>query len=145
VISTDEFADLRIRHVGYDFKELQKTITSMVEKLPLTVESMNKFKQTILVENQIMDFAKKALEVRYGADEVRRITVDFTEFLRPVRNEDSGNDLWSVFNRVQEKVIEGDFNYNFGNRTRKARKIKNFQQDMIVNSKLYELAAEYCS
>lgn len=144
VISTDEFADLRIRHMGYDFKELQKTITSMVEKLPLTVESMNKFKQTILVENQIMDFAKKALEVRYGADEVKRITVDFNEFLRPVRDEDAGNDLWSVFNRVQEKVIEGDFSYNFGNRTRKARRIKNFQQDMVVNSKLYELAAEYC-
>jgi hypothetical protein len=105
---------------------------------------MNKFKQTILVENQIMDFAKKALEVRYGADEVKRITVDFNEFLRPVRNEDAGNDLWSVFNRVQEKVIEGDFSYNFGNRTRKARRIKNFQQDMVVNSKLYELAAEYC-
>lgn len=145
VISTDEFADLRIRHMGYDFKELQKTITSMVEKLPLTVESMNKFKQTILVENQIMDFAKKALEVRYGADEVKRITVDLTDFLRPVRNEDAGNDLWSVFNRVQEKVIEGDFSYNFGNRTRKARRIKNFQQDMVVNSNLYELAAEYCN
>ena len=92
-----------------------------------------------------MDFAKKALEVRYGADEVKRITVDLTDFLRPVRNEDAGNDLWSVFNRVQEKVIEGDFSYNFGNRTRKARRIKNFQQDMVVNSKLYELAAEYCN
>ena len=38
VISTQDFADLKIRHMGYDFEKLQKTITNIVEKLPLTVE-----------------------------------------------------------------------------------------------------------
>jgi heme-binding NEAT domain protein len=49
-----------------------------------------------------------------------------------------------VFNVVQEKVLEGDFNYVAGNRSRKARKIKNFNQDMELNSRLYELATTYC-
>ena len=144
VISTQDFANMKIRHYGYDFSELQKTITSMVEKLPLTVESMNKFKQTKLVEAQILDFAKKALTVRFGEEEMNRITVDFNEFVKPVRKEDEGNDLWSVFNRVQEKVLEGDFEYVAGTKSRKARKIKNFNQDIELNSKLYELATEYC-
>jgi len=145
VISTQDFADLRIRHVGYDFNELQKTITSIVEKLPLTVESMNKFKQTQLTEEQILKFAKEALETRFGELELKRVTIDYTEFVKATRKEDEGNDLWSVFNRVQEKVIEGDFNYGYATKIRKARRIKNFQQDIALNSKLYELASEYCA
>lgn len=145
VISTQDFADMRIRHYGYDFAELQKTIASMVEKLPLAVEAMNKFKQTKLAEDQIMDFAKQALEVRFSKEEVERISIDYTEFTKSTRKEDEGNDLWSVFNRIQEKIIDGDFNYGFGNKTRKARKIKNFNQDLVVNSRLYELATEYCN
>jgi hypothetical protein len=143
VVSTQDFADMRIRHYGYDFSELQKTITTMVEKLPLTVESMNKFKQTVLTENQMVDFAQRALEVRFGKEDVKHIKVDFNVFLEPTRKEDEGNNLWSVFNRIQEKIIEGDFSYGFANKTRKARRIKNFNQDLEVNSKLYELATEF--
>ena len=46
VISTNEFEKVSIRHMGYDFDELQKQINEMVEKLPLTVESMNKMIDT---------------------------------------------------------------------------------------------------
>jgi len=144
VISTQDFANLKIRHFGYKFEELQKTINTMVEKLPLTVQSMNKFKQTQLAEEQIVDFAKKALTVRFGEEEVKRITVDYNEFTKPVRTEDEGNDLWSVFNRVQEKIIDGDFTYGYATKIRKARRIKNFSQDIELNSKLYELAIQYC-
>ena len=144
VISTQDFADLKIRHYGYDFTKLQQVITTMVEKLPLTVESMNKFKQTQLTEKQIEEFAKKALEVRFGETEIKRITIDFSEFVKPTRKEDEGSDLWSVFNRVQEKIISGDFKYWFSTQKRKARGIKNFNKDIELNSKLYELATEYC-
>jgi hypothetical protein len=144
VISTQDFADLKIRHMGYDFEELQKTISAIVEKLPLTVESMNKFKQTQLEEEQILQFAKEALTVRFGEDEMKRITIDYNEFIKPIRKEDEGSDLWSVFNRVQEKVLEGDFEYGYATKTRKARRIKNFNQDIALNSKLYELATNYC-
>jgi hypothetical protein len=144
VISTQDFADMRIRHYGYDFAELQKTINTMVEKLPLTVEAMNKFKQTQLAEEQILSFAKQALEVRFSKEEVEHISIDYTEFTKATRKEDEGNDLWSVFNRIQEKIIDGDFNYGYGNKTRKARRIKNFNQDLVVNSQLYELATQFC-
>ena len=63
----------------------------------------------------------------------------------PVRVEDKGDDLWSVFNVVQEKIIEGDFNYNAGGRSRKARQIKNFNQDLKINKGLFDLALEFAS
>ena len=46
VIATDEFEDLKMRHMGYTFEDLQILIKDMVEKLPLTVESMNKMKNS---------------------------------------------------------------------------------------------------
>ena len=144
VISTQDFANMRIRHYGYKFEDLKATITNIVEKLPLTVASMNKFKQIQLNKKQILKLAKDALNIRFGEVEMNRITVDWNEFVKPTRREDEGTDLWSVFNVVQEKVLEGDFNYVAGNKSRKARKIKNFNQDMEVNSRLYELATTYC-
>jgi hypothetical protein len=141
VVSSREFENMKIRHYGYSFEELQDTIKAMVEKLPLTVESLNKFRQVELSQEQALDFAKRALEVRLG--ELDNIQIDYQDLLTPTRSEDRGNDLWSVYNVIQEKVIHGMFNYKYGVKSRKARKIKNFKQDLVINERLYDLALEY--
>ena len=141
VVSSREFENMKIRHYGYSFEELQDTIKAMVEKLPLTVESLNKFRQVELSQEQALDFAKKALEVRLG--DLDNIQIDYQDLLTPTRSEDRGNDLWSVYNVIQEKVIHGMFNYKYGVKSRKARKIKNFKQDLVINERLYDLALEY--
>ena len=85
------------------------------------------------------------LAVRFPEEELRRITIDMDEFITPVRPEDKGDDLWSVFNVIQEKIIEGDFEYASGTKLRKARKIKNFKQDQKVNKELFDMALEFVS
>ena len=143
VVCNQEFENLKIRHYGYDFEELEKTINAMVEKLPLTVESMNRFKTTVLNSNQMLDFAKRTLNSRFTDSELEHITIDLNDLLTPSREEDKGNDMWSVFNTVQEKLTHGLFNYGYGSKNRKARKIKNFNKDMELNNKLYQLANEF--
>ena len=143
VVSTNEFEKVAIRHMGYDFDELQVQINEMVERLPLTVESMNNMIDTKMNQKSILKFAKDMLAVRFPEDELRRITIDMDEFITPVRPEDKGEDLWSVFNVIQEKIIEGDFDYTVGTKHRKARQIKNFKQDMDLNSKMFDVALEY--
>ena len=143
VISTKEFGSVRVRHMGYDFETVQETIKEIVEQLPLTVESMNKMKTTELNQEKAVDFAKKALSTRFTDAELKRIKIDVLDLLKPVREADKGKDLWSIFNVVQEKIIEGDFEYRAGGKDRKAREIKNFRQDIKVNEKLFDLALEY--
>ena len=145
VVSTNEFEKVAIRHMGYDFDELQKQIHEMTERLPLTVESMNNMIDTKMEQKSILKFAKDMLAVRFPEDELRRITIDMDEFITPVRPEDKGDDLWSVFNVIQEKIIEGDFDYTVGTKHRKARQIKNFKQDMDLNSKMFDIALEYAN
>ena len=140
VIADEQFGEMKIRHMGYDFEALQDLITQMVEKLPLTVESMNKFKNKQLSEEQKQKFALEALGLRFDTENK---TFNVSEFLTPTRKEDEGNDLWSVFNLVQEKLVNGMVDYRAGSKQRKARRIKNFQQDVKLNSELYELALAY--
>lgn len=143
VVSSREFENMKIRHYGYTFEELQETIKSMVEKLPLTVESLNKFRSVELGQDQALEFAKKALLTRFDEKELENIKIDFNDLLTPTRQEDKGSDLWSVYNVIQEKLTHGMFNYGYGNKVRKARKIKNFNKDLELNEKLYDLALEY--
>jgi hypothetical protein len=145
VVSTQEFSDIKMRHMGYTFEELKEKINGIVEQLPLTVEFMNKMKNIQLNEKLAEEFATKALATRFKEEEIQHITVDIKELLKPTRKEDTGTDLWSVFNIIQEKIIDGDFNYNIGSKSRKARRIKNFQQDLKVNEQLFELALEFAN
>jgi len=140
VIADEQFGEMKIRHMGYDFEALQSLITQMVEKLPLTVESMNRFKNKQLSGDQKQKFALEALGLRFDTENK---TFNVSEFLTPTRKEDEGNDLWSVFNLVQEKLVNGMVDYRAGSKQRKARRIKNFQQDVKLNSELYELALAY--
>jgi hypothetical protein len=144
VIADTQFEDVKMRHMGYTFEDLQVLIKEMVEKLPLTVESMNQMKAKELEQEQILAFAKEAINTRFTEKEINRIEIDWDSFIEPVRKEDAGKDLWSVFNVVQEKLIEGDFEYRMGGKPRKAREIKNFKQDMKINKELFELALDYC-
>jgi hypothetical protein len=143
VISTQEFENVRIRHMGYTFEELQEQVRAMVEQLPLTVESMNKMKSVQLNEEQAKELAKKALTTRFTKDQVEAMNFDLDELLKPTREEDKGSDLWSVFNVIQEKILDGSFSYMSGARIRKARKVKNFKQDMEINQKLFAMAHEF--
>jgi len=143
VISTEQFNDVKMRHMGYTFEELQAQIRAMVEQLPLTVESMNKMKLIELSEDQTKDLAKKALATRFTEEQVEAFNIDLDKLLEPTRPEDKGTDLWSVFNVIQEKIIDGDFTYMIGTRVRKARKVKNFKQDMEINQRLFATAAEF--
>ena len=55
--------------------------------------------------------------------------------------QDKGDDLWKVFNIVQEKITQGDFSAALrGAKVRKVRKIKSFEKDLKVNQDLFKLA-----
>ena len=143
VVSTETFNNLRIRHINYTFEELQEKIKAMVEQLPLTVESMNKMKLTELSEEQAYDLAEKSILTRFPDTNIEELNINITELLSPTRPEDRSKDLFTVFNVLQEKILEGSFTYMTGVKVRKARKVKNFQQDIKLNSQLYSIASEF--
>ena len=133
VISDADFGVVSIRHVNYTFESLQAKVNEMISKLPGLVNKINLFKATTLTDTQMQQFATKACALR------SKQTINIMDVLNATRPEDEGNDLWAVFNRVQEQLVNGMFKTG----TRKARVIKNFQQDIKINEQLFELAESY--
>ena len=143
VVATATFEDVKIRHMGYDFSTLQDTIKEMVEKLPLTVEAMNKMKEVELQEEQMFNLAKSFLDIRVEGTKNTYDNQAIEDVLNVQRKADEGNMLWEVFNRIQENIIEGNFEYKTpSGKLRQARIIKNFKQDQDVNKKMFSKALE---
>ena len=144
VIATTQFESHKVRHMGYDFEALQEVIKLLVEKLPLTVDSMNKMKSTELSAEQTFEFATALLEERVKGTNNTFTEVAVANVLQTQRSQDEGYGLWEVFNRVQENIVEGNFQYiTPKGKFRQARPIKNFKQDMQLNQNLYERALEF--
>ena len=146
VIATDTFEDVKVRHMGYDFETLQGVVKEMIERLPLTVECMNKMKEVELEEEQMFDLAKSFLDIRVEGTENTFDIQAIEDVLSSQRKADEGNCLWEVFNRVQENVMEGNFQYKTTKGSmRQARVIKNFKQDQDLNKQLFSKALEFAS
>ena len=149
VIATQEFANVAIRHINYDFEELRKVVAQAVEATKKNVEVMNVMLKTELSEEQKADFATKAVAIRKGIKENEKKPIlsddEVKEILEPVRKEDEGNDLWSVYNVLQEKMMKGDFHFGKTKlgKNRKARPITGAAKDIEVNQRLFETASSY--
>lgn len=147
VIKTEDMGSFKMRHMGYSFEDLRVGIYKIVERIPNAISLLIKLREKTMSENEQREFAKKAIEARFGEEKVLSED-EFKNFVKPIRDEDEGNNVWVVFNKIQEKLTHGDFRYKAKNKKgefidRKARAIKNFQQDVDMNQKLWELAESY--
>ena len=148
VIADEEFSDFKIRHKGYTFSELRDVVTKAVKSLPAKVKVLNKMKNRELTQDEKNKLALDSMLIRAGikpgSKEAKKFDYDeetIEDILEPTRDEDKGNDLWKVFNIVQEKVTQGGFSAALrGAKVRKVRKIKSFEKDLKINQELFKLA-----
>ena len=148
VVADEEFANFKIRHKGYTFGELRNVVRQAVEDLPNKVQVMNDMKNRILSQEEKNKLALDAMLVRAGIEPGSEKAAKFNydeetieDILEPKRKEDKGDDLWKVFNIVQEKITKGDFQAALqGAKVRKVRKITSFEKDLKVNQQLFNLA-----
>ena len=141
VVADEQFSDFKIKHKGYSFDELRNVVRQAVEDLPNKVQIMNDMKNRILTEDEKRKMALDAMLIRAGVKELQYDEETITDILDPKREADKGDDLWRVFNVIQEKITQGDFHAALtGAKVRKVRKIKSFEKDMKVNKELFKLA-----
>ena len=147
VVSDMEFANISIRHINYDFNELKIVVGDMIEKIPQVVARMNAMTQVSLTDAQKVELAKETYRIRKGIEEGEKVDVDdatIHDILTPVRDEDKSNDLWTIFNLCQEKMIRGGFKVVGKNgKTRKQRSITSIKKDIDLNTQLWTVASRF--
>jgi len=148
VVADEQFSDFKIKHKGYTFDELRGVVNQAVADLPNKVKVMNDMKDRVLTQEEKNKLALDAMLIRAnitpGSEEATKFDYDaetIEDILDPKRDADKGDDLWRVFNVVQEKITQGEFHAALrGAKVRKVRKIKSFEKDMKVNKELFKLA-----
>jgi hypothetical protein len=148
VIKTEDYGTQRLIHKGYSFEAVQEMVEGFIATIDETMTRITAMKRTQLDKDQMTEFAKQAALLRftsksYNEDNIDKV-VRIDELLDATRKEDNGNAVWEVFNRVQERLVNGNYHYmGTKDKPRKARPIKNFKQNFEVNKKLSELAFAY--
>jgi len=141
VVADEKFSDFKIKHKGYSFEELRNVVRQAVEDLPNRVQVMNDMKSRILTITEKRKLAIDAMLIRAGVNTLQYDEETIDEILEPKRKADKGDDLWRVFNVVQEKITQGEFHAALkGAKVRKVRKISSFEKDIKVNKELFKLA-----
>jgi len=145
VIKSEDFGSIKVRHLGYDFEVIQNAVTELMNKIPEYLRQVDGMKEQTLEREQQIEFARKAAMLRFTntTEEAIEKIVDMEDILSVERNQDEGDKLWEVFNRIQEKLLNGKFTYDLGTKDRKARAVKGFRQQMKLNQGLWEIASSY--
>lgn len=147
VMCSDEMVNMSIRHINYDFEALRLVVTNAIEQVPYIVNTMNTMKNTKLSETEKKELATAVVKIRKDVEDNEKFSIDeatIMDILEPVRDEDNSDDLWTVFNICQEKMIKGGFQATGKNdKVRKQRKITSIKKDVEYNQRLWEIATRF--
>jgi hypothetical protein len=139
VIKSHDFGGINMRHSGYSFDALKVSIDEMVAGLPNVVNKINTFTARELTQHEMTTLAQSAYSLRNSGREATPEEV--TAFLAPRRSEDAPNNLWCVFNRLQESVVAGgSMLVDRRGRVRVAKPINNLDKGLKLNQELWSLA-----
>jgi len=131
-----------VRHQRFDLDDVKRLTESFAGKLPKIEGAVNRMMEREMTTDEKIDFVRKSAEIRFSKEKVLS-DMEIVGLLTPNRMEDEGNDLWKIFNVVQEKFVRGGMEYSSpkGRRT-KLRGLQNIMAVNQVNTKLWELAEE---
>jgi argonaute-like protein implicated in RNA metabolism and viral defense len=128
LIRHDEYANAAIQHTSIGIQSLEQAMSRLNRHADIILQEFNKLKQKDLTPEQIKTFATEAAKLRYNEAELSEINID--DLLAVHRYEDAGNDMWRVFNRVQENLTHD---------------IVNPYADIKLNRELTELATVFAN
>ena len=141
VIADTTIDNIRIKHQWYNFDDIKVITDAMVNKVPEMIKKMNLLNNVILNDGEQVEFAEKAILTRWPKGNEN---INVEDLLSPTRKDDRGDDLWRIFNVIQEKLVKGGLVFN--NKKEKMQKIRpvtNIDRQVTMNKNLWELTEAY--
>jgi hypothetical protein len=136
VVPTNITQSLSIKHIDLGDSTTDTIVNSFYEKIPIIMNNIDRMRNKILTNDEIDNFTYNALQIRF----INAVGININDVVKPSRIEDYSDDLWTVFNVVQEKLIRGGIQLPS---KRHSRPINNFVNDNNINTKLWQLAEQY--
>jgi len=125
LIRFDQHAETeKIKHIEVNARDLDRFVVSMNGKASQLLTEVNEMKHKGLSLEDMRKLAHEAARLRYN--NLDDINID--DLLIVNRVEDESNDLWTIFNRIQENLTHD---------------VKNMNEDIRLNQQLFSLVENF--
>jgi hypothetical protein len=137
LIAGDMFNNIRVRHTGNVVGDVIEGATRVLEDAKQIGSRIDEYKSITLDYDEQQAFARSALQLRWGDEQ----PVQASRLLQPSRWQDRKDDLWTVYNRVQENMMKGGVpgRSATGRRTT-TRAVSGVNENVKLNKALWTLA-----
>jgi len=148
------YTAVKFRHMGVDKDELRRILEVAAEQYGVIGTHIADMQEVKMNEDRSVEFAIKAVARREphmfinedGTINVKKVTASTNplEIITPIRGEDRADNLWTVFNVIQERMIKGGYNRTSGTgRNSTVRGLTNAVRNVDLNKELWGIAEEY--
>lgn len=136
IVAGDGF-ESRLRHTSGTVNGFENLVTTTAGRMPDLFGRIEDMKSRTINKHDAHDLAREGAAFRWDASRVTDNTVG--DLLDARRMGDNEQNLWGVFNRVQEGLIRGGV--RVGENDRRARAISSISVSVAVNQSLWDLVA----
>lgn len=139
------FQEYRIHHRLSSIESFVEAAACIVDQVPVLQSRIKRYQERILTDAEIGNYASQALQLRFNKPDDDATIDDQYAWQNRLNNvgfirryDDSGSNLWNVFNRIQENMM-------IPRRGSGMRRVTAPQSEMKLNQQLWNLADEYLS
>lgn len=134
VVGQESFASIRVTHHGFNANRIKDQVNELMMFIPELDKTIQSMKDVELNDFQVLRLAQFAHAVKYGEVDKRKGKQISTalSMLRVARLEDAPNNLWTVYNRIQENMLGGGHSG--------MRVVRAINKKIIYNQKLWDKA-----
>lgn len=141
IVSVGAFPAYCVAHRGDIVDEVVTVALEASERFQTLAERVERMERRLLAQDEQLGFARKALALRFP--ELDKAGMQPSQLLGCRRVDDSSNNLWTVFNRVQENLLGGGLiRHTESGRVSRTRRITSIREDVRLNGRLWDLAEE---
>lgn len=142
MVAGDSVRNIRVPHKGNIVQNVINGAFDVLDGFDLIREQKDGMRDLALDRDEQHAFARSALALRYDpTDTEAHAPVTESQLLAPRRFEDRRDDLWTVFNRVQENLTKGGLHgRSRTGRSMSTRPITGIDQNVKLNRALWMLA-----
>jgi hypothetical protein len=140
IVVDKSFAKFSQFHIDTSFEIIQEMLYEATNRFSELAEAMVNYGKITLSPSEKTAFAQKAIDYHWGEDSV----INPNELLASRREADKKDDLFTVFNVIQENMIKGGVQFITPNDSiRHTRPILGVSTDFKVNTFLWSLMVNF--
>ena len=137
IVASGPAETIRIKHrfSGDRLQEIMEQVSQISNKFPVIKNTIEDFKSRELTQEEQISFAQYAIKGRFNyrpemPKRFRDMGRTVEKLLQARRSEDENNSVWTVYNRVQENIINGVEGFS--------RPIRGYSDNVRVNQLLWK-------